>query len=91
MKISTKMKISTYFLFFLLTCFSVIGFAQDKKMRTTRLDFGDELISGEISSPNLLLILRKKNPDYGRLLKLRDNFLPELRKTRYEVLRGEDD
>lgn len=85
------MKISTYSIFLLVTLFSTSGMAQDQETRTTRLDFEDELISGDVSSPDLLLILRNKNPDYGRLLKLRDNFLPELRQTRYEVVRGEND
>ena len=85
------MKISTYFILFLFACLSITANAQDEKTRTTRLDFEDELISGDVSSPDLLLILRNKNPDYGRLLKLRDNFLPELRETRYEVVRGEND
>lgn len=85
------MKISTYFIFLLFACFSITASAQDQETRTTRLDFEDELISGDVSSPDLLLILRNKNPDYGRLLKLRDNFLPELRETRYEVVRGEND
>ena len=85
------MKISTYFILFLFGCLSITANAQNEETRTTRLDFEDELISGDVSSPDLLLILRNKNPDYGRLLKLRDNFLPELRETRYEVVRGEND
>lgn len=75
-----------FVLLFLSFCVSH-AFAQDKK-RTTRLNFGDELIEGGVSSPDLLLILKSKNPSYGRLLKLRDNFLPEIRETRFDVLRG---
>ena len=85
------MKISAYSIFLFFVLFSITGFAKDEETRTTRLDFEDELISGDVSSPDLLLILRNKNPDYGRLLKLRDNFLPELRQTRYEVVRGKND
>ena len=85
------MKIIIYSILFFLMLFSVSAIAQDDEQRTTRLNFEDELISGDVSSPDLLLILRNKNPDYGRLLKLRDNFLPELRETRYEVVRGEND
>jgi len=85
------MKIIIYSVLFFLMHFSISASAQDAEQRTTRLDFEDELISGDVSSPDLLLILRNKNPDYGRLLKLRDNFLPELRETRYEVVRGEND
>ena len=78
--------------FFILSLFIVAtSQGQEQKTRTTRLNFEDELIKGDVSSPDLLLILRNKNPDYGRLLKLRDNFLPELRETRYEVLRGMDE
>ena len=85
------MKITTWTLFIVI-CFSSFSlFAQEDETRTTKLDFEDELISGDVSSPDLLLILRNKNPDYGRLLKLRDNFLPEMRETRYEVVRGEND
>jgi len=71
--------------------FSVNLSAQSNEVRTTRLNFEDELIKGGVNSPDLLLILRNKNPDYGRLLKLRENFLPELRETRYEVMRGMDE
>lgn len=85
------MKIVACFILFLFSFFSLGVYAQNTEQRTTRLDFEDELISGDVSSPDLLLILRNKNPDYGRLLKLRDNFLPELRETRFEVVRGDND
>ena len=85
------MKTTTWTLFFIISLFCFSALAQDEDARTTKLDFEDELISGDVSSPDLLLILRNKNPDYGRLLKLRDNFLPEMRETRYEVVRGEND
>jgi len=58
------MKISIYSIFFLFALFSINGFAQNDETRTTRLDFEDELISGDVSSPDLLLILRNKNPRY---------------------------
>lgn len=84
------MKLATCIIFFAFLLFSAFSKAEEDT-RTTKLDFEDELISGDVSSPDLLLILKNKNPDYGRLLKLRDNFLPEMRETRYEVVRGEND
>jgi len=63
-------------------------FAQSQSTRTTRLNFEDELIQGDVSSPDLLFILKSKNANYGRLLKLRDHFLPELNDTKYDILRG---
>lgn len=62
------------------------GITTEKK--TTVLNFEDELIEGDISSPDLLLILKSKNASYGRLLKLRDHFIPEMNETKYDVLRG---
>ncbi len=67
---------------------SVNAFAQNKKPRTTQLSFEDELIRGEISSPDLLYILKSKNVDYGKLLKLRDNFIPEMKQTKHDILKG---
>ncbi len=60
----------------------------ESKRKTTKLDFEDELIEGNTSSPDLLLILKSKNASYGRLLKLRDNFLPEINETKYDILKG---
>lgn len=74
----------------LLILLSQFAFAQSSKTKVTKLNFEDELIQGDLSSPDLLLILKSKNPNYGRLLNLRDDFMPELRDTRYEVLRGAD-
>lgn len=59
-----------------------------KAPRTTQLNFEDELIEGNVSSPDLLFILKSKNANYGRLLKLRDHFLPEINATKYDILRG---
>lgn len=70
---------------------SEASFAQSgltKEKRTTKLNFDDELIEGGVSSPDLLFILKSKNANYGRLLKLRDHFLPEINETKYDILRG---
>jgi hypothetical protein len=60
----------------------------ENEARTTKLSFEDELIEGGVSSPDLLFILKSKNANYGRLLKLRDHFLPEINETKYDILRG---
>ena len=76
-------------LFILIGSFNAYGQLQAKKApRTTQLNFEDELIQGDVSSPDLLFILKSKNANYGRLLKLRDHFLPELNDTKYDILRG---
>jgi hypothetical protein len=76
-------------LLIVLSHVNVYGQTQGKKApRTTQLDFEDELIEGNVSSPDLLFILKSKNANYGRLLKLRDHFLPEINATKYDILRG---
>ena len=80
--------ISLFLVLFLSSFFVQVGFAQDAKKRTTRLNFEDELIQGDVSSPDLLFILKSKNANYGKLLKLRDHFLPEINGTKYDILRG---
>ena len=71
-----------------LFAFVQTSHAQSQTARTTRLNFEDELIQGDVSSPDLLFILKSKNANYGKLLKLRDHFLPEINDTKYDILRG---
>ena len=75
-------------LFSILAAFSNSAFAQSKESeerRTTVLSFEDELIQGDVSSPDLFMILKNKNINFGRLLKLRNDFIPEMRQTRQDV------
>jgi len=75
--------------FVVMIHFNAFGQTEPKKgPRTTQLNFEDELIEGNVSSPDLLFILKSKNSNYGRLLKLRDHFLPEINATKYDILRG---
>ena len=68
---------------------AAIVFAADggKKKRTT-IDFDDQLIRGELKKPELFYILQKKQFNFGRLIKLRENFLPEMKRTAEELQRG---
>jgi hypothetical protein len=45
------------------------------------LSFEDELVEGATQKPELFYLFQKKNFNYKRLIKLRENFLPEMRKT----------
>lgn len=51
------------------------------KGRKTTINFEDELIEGEVKKPELLYLLQKKQFNFKRLIKLRENFLPEMRRT----------
>ena len=54
------------------------------KKRVT-IDFEDELIEGSVTSPNIFHLFHKKQLNYGRLIKFRKNFLPEMRRTAREI------
>jgi hypothetical protein len=77
------------FIISLLFCFLFVNLAQaqddssetTKKEKKQTLSFEDELIEGGTQKPDLFLLFQKKNFNYNRLIKLRENFLPELRKS----------
>ena len=76
------------FIFITTLLLSSSVFAQTKTSedrKTTVLSFEDELIQGDVSSPDLFVILKNKNINFGRLLKLRKDFIPEMRQTREDV------
>ncbi|MCB0364836.1 MAG: hypothetical protein KDD68_05595 [Bdellovibrionales bacterium] len=60
----------------------------DKEKRRTSINFEDELIEGEVKKPELFYLLQKKQFNFKRLIKLRENFLPEMRRTAEDLPRG---
>lgn len=62
------------------------GAGGDKKR--TKIDFEDELVEGELKKPELFYLLQKKQFNFRRLIKLREDFLPEMRRDADEVRRG---
>lgn len=58
-----------------------------KAERKTTLNFEDELVEGATSKPELFYLFQKKNFNYKRLIKLRENFLPEMRSTTEDIQR----
>lgn len=92
-KISFLLKI-----FFVLqvVAMSSLAFAQDipqatspapKEPKKQKLSFEDELIEGGAQKPELFYLLQQKNFNYKRLIKLRENFLPEMRRTAEDIQR----
>ena len=60
--------------------------ASQEKKKT--LSFEDELVEGATQKPELFYLFQKKNFNYKRLIKLRENFLPEMRNTSEELQRS---
>ncbi|MBV2167910.1 MAG: hypothetical protein KUL82_04300 [Bdellovibrio sp.] len=58
-----------------------------KKERKATLNFEDELVEGATQKPELFYLFQKKNFNYKRLIKLRENFLPEMRRTTEDIQR----
>jgi hypothetical protein len=76
-----------------LCLLSVQVHAQDKSKgqgpgkKKTAVTFEDQLIEGEVKRPEFFYFLQKKQFNFGRLIKLRENFLPEERKTSEAIQR----
>ncbi len=61
--------------------------AKNKSDRKQTLNFEDELVEGSAQKPELFYLFQKKNFNYKRLIKLRENFLPEMRRTTEDIQR----
>jgi len=83
------------FVFFLLTLASAIiwganfaladGNPPTKGSKRTTVDFEDQLVQGEVKKPELFYLLQKKQFNFGKLIKLRENFIPEMDKTSEDI------
>lgn len=56
--------------------------------KRTTVNFDDQLIEGQTQKPELFYLLQQRNTGFKRLIKLRENFLPEMRKTAEDVSRS---
>lgn len=79
-------------------CVFEVSYAQSSSRSTTTttttttkkkatLSFEDELVEGSTQKPELFYLFQKKNFNYKRLIKLRENFLPEMRRTTEDIQR----
>lgn len=71
---------------FLSVDFALAQSSAGPKKKAT-LNFEDELVEGSSSKPELFYLFQKKNFNYKRLLKLRENFIPEMKRTSEEIQR----
>lgn len=65
--------------------------AADKKTKRTTINFEDQLIEGRATKPELFVLLQNRMNNSRRLFKLRENFLPEMRKTAEDSSRAGGD
>ncbi len=86
-------ELSNYILFTsLILTFSVApALAADKPAATkgaakkTTINFEDQLVEGATQKPELFYLLQQRNNNFKRLIRLRENFIPEMRKSSEDV------
>lgn len=64
--------------------FAQEGKAFQTKSKTVKLNFEDELIKGKNARPEVEYIFEKSQFNFKKLIRLRDNFIPEAGKGREE-------
>ena len=77
-----------FFILIFVAIFPVSSFSarRSKKKRVVEINFDDELlIKGKLLGPSLFTLYQKKNVDFGKLIKPRKNFLPEMRATKGDI------
>lgn len=79
---------SLLFLLNVAFLFLVVGPASAQSKKTTKIDFEDELIEGSAKKPELMYLMQKKQFNFKKLIKLREDFLPEMTRTAEELPRG---
>lgn len=80
---------ATFILITLITLVAAQSFAQQQRVKKrTNINFEDELIRGEVQKPELFYIMQKRQFNFSKLIKLRENFIPEMKKTAEDVPRG---
>ena len=76
----------------LVLSFPLGVFAQNKKgskrPKRTTINFEDQLIKGQNQRPDLLYLMQRKRFNYKRLIRLREDFLPEMEETATEIKEG---
>lgn len=59
----------------------------DSKNKRTTINFEDQLVEGQAQKPELFYMLQQRRFNYKRLIRLREDFLPEMRKTAEDITR----
>jgi hypothetical protein len=61
------------------------GSGTGKSPKHTSINFEDQLVEGQTQKPELFYLLQQRNTNFKRLIRLRENFLPEMRKTAEDI------
>ncbi len=61
--------------------------AKPKLEKRATINFEDELVEGTAQKPEFLYLFQKKNFNYKRLIRLRENFIPEMKRSAEDIQR----
>lgn len=61
--------------------------SQPRLEKKQTINFEDELIEGTAQKPEFFYLFQKKNFNYKRLIRLRENFIPEIRRSSEDIQR----
>ena len=70
------------FIFLLSPCMSS---AKKRKKKVYIVDFQDEFVEGHIKNPTIFHLFNKQQLEYDSLVDMKEDFLPELRRTAGEI------
>lgn len=62
--------------------------AQKGEKKNVTLDFEDELVTGDAAQPEVMAIMERQEFNFKRLIRLRKDFLNEMKKTSEDLERG---
>ena len=60
---------------------------KSKPEKKHTINFEDELVEGTAQKPEFLYLFQKKNFNYKRLIRLRENFIPEMKRSSEDIQR----
>ncbi len=65
----------------------VLAQSKGRPVQRQSVNFEDELVEGSAQKPELFYLFQKKNFNYKKLIRMRENFLPEMRRTSEDLQR----
>ncbi len=79
------MPLKQYILLLILLFCTLSVSAQKRKGRVYTVDFEDEFIEGHVKNPTIFHLFNKQQLEYDKLVDLKEDFLPEMRRTAGEI------
>lgn len=71
--------------FFIFLLFILSSVAEAKKRKIYTIDFQNEFVQGHVKNPSIFQLFDKQQLEYGKIIDLKKNFLPEMRRTSDEI------